>query len=128
MRHTYKNVGRGERWGAALARMWRGIQKLERGFGSLLARVGCPAGLVITIRWILRAGIFVIAALNFAAFAIICTAALLVASRMTRNSDLNLAEGFEGPKLRDGLMGFGLYDRYDFRVDPHEPNDPTAGP
>ena len=61
MHVTYKNADRGERWGAALARMWRAAQKLERGFLSWLSRVGCPPAVVSTTRWALRAGIVAIA-------------------------------------------------------------------
>ena len=116
MRHTYKNAGRGLRWGAALARMWRAIQKLERGFGSWLAGVGCPAALVTTIRWALRAGIVAALFFNLAAFAVLFAVALLVLIGIPPHRNVDLSDTFDEPQWRDGLAGYGEY-RHGVRTD-----------
>ena len=116
MRHAYNRADRGERWGAALARIWRGLRKLERGFSSWLLRAGCPGVMVLTIRWVLRAGIVVLAVLNLATFAVLFAIALMVSIGISPGRNADLPAKIDEPQWRDGFAGYGEY-RHGVRTD-----------
>lgn len=48
-------------------------------------------------------------------------AVLIIVVSLARDGQLD--EGDKPPELRDGLLGFGLYDKDGFRVDPGDPKD-----
>jgi hypothetical protein len=89
--------------------MWRGFRKLERRFGSWLAQVACPAILVVTIRWALRACIVAFPFLNPAAFVVLFAIALLVSIGISSGRNADLSATFDEPQWRDGFAGYGEY-------------------
>ncbi len=79
-----------------------------------------PSRAVGILSWTIRLLILILAAQFSVMLAAILGALLAVAFIASR---ADFAESDEQPKLRDGLLGFGLYDRHDMRVDPHDTED-----
>jgi len=113
-----------ERTGRFLGRVWLRFLQLEIALARSLAKMGVPTLAADASAWIvmlLALGL----AIHFAfAFAVVVIALWILSGVRFTPSGNGAAFTDEEPKLRQGLLGFGLYDRHDIRVDPYDPNDP----
>jgi Protein of unknown function (DUF3742). len=111
---------RAARFGRWLGHRWRGILSFEKNSLLWLQRVGVPINVAKIFGWILKA--VVLSALLCLAFWIALIAlAIVFVVRDAFNSDFR--SDYEESDWRDGLSGFGLYDRTGVRIDPHDPDE-----
>ena len=118
------NRNNAERTGRFLGRLWMRFVQHETVLARSLAKMGVPTPAAHTSAWIVM--LLALALLIHFAFALaVVVIALWILSGVRFTSNGNGATFTdEEPKLRQGLLGFGLYDRHDIRVDPYDPNDP----
>ncbi|MGF6513033.1 hypothetical protein ABH912_000499 [Pseudomonas sp. BT76 TE3572] len=108
------------RFGKWMGRRWRGILLFEKNSLLWLQRVGVPINVAKIYGWILKA--VVLSVLLYLAFWIALIAlAIVFVVRAAFNCDFR--SDYEESDWRDGLSGFGLYDRTGVRIDPHDPDE-----
>lgn len=109
-----------ERLGRWLGWMWRAYARREREAAVWLMTQGVPAGGAAVLLWAVKLGLLAI--LFYVAFWL---ALLLIFAAVTawvaEHADLNQEE--QQPEWREGPKGFGLYDKSDWRIDPHVSDD-----
>ena len=111
---------RATRFGRWLGRRWRGYLRYEEKTLSWLERIGIPIKVSRIGAWILKAAVLI--ALLYVAFWItLILVAATVGAHTFLNSDSSMYS--EHAEWRDGLSGFGLYDRGGNRIDPHDPDE-----
>ncbi|WP_152245663.1 DUF3742 family protein [Xanthomonas sp. LMG 12462] len=112
------------RAGRAAARAWLWLLGQDRRFNLWLIARGTPQGGAIILAWGLRLAVF--AALFYVAAWIAALVLMLAAGCwLAANASGSLGEEDEPPQWRNGLLGFGLYDKDGARIDPYDPNDPN---
>jgi hypothetical protein len=120
---TSKPESLSERLGRRLARMLKPLLRQERRFIRWLVVQGMPTWLATGLLWLLKIALVVV--LGFLLFwPALILAIAFVAFRILGHADLD-GEPY-ALEWRQGLHGFGLYDRVGHRVDPYDPNDPRA--
>ncbi|QPS45620.1 DUF3742 family protein [Burkholderia humptydooensis] len=109
-----------ERLGRWLGRMWRAYVRREREAVAWLVAQGMPAGGATTTLWIVKLG--VVAILFYAVFwlALLLIFAV-VAAWLAEHGGLDQDD--PQPEWREGPNGFGLYDKSNWRIDPHVSDD-----
>lgn len=118
------SLNNAERTGRFLGRLWLRFVQHEIVLARSLAKMGVPTPAAHASAWIVTL-LGLALAIHFAfAFAVVVIALWILSGvRFTSNGN-GATFTDEEPKLRQGLLGFGLYDRHDIRVDPYDPNDP----
>lgn len=111
---------RAENVGRRLGRMWLGFVCREKHVVSWLVGQGLSTSTAQATIWIGRL-VFLAAVFYFSIMLAVLVAALLIVAMAVSQADLSVDE--DQPEWRDGLLGFGLYNRDGFRIDPHDPND-----
>lgn len=94
--------------------------RCENQLAAWLVQVGVPVSTSKFVIWIIRFAVLA-AVLSLSFVAALLLAALVLIMRMLANADLSTDR--DQTEWRDGLLGFGLYDRKGFRIDPHESDD-----
>jgi len=108
------------RLGRGAGRAWRGYLRREQRVAGWLVTRGVPAGAATAVLWIVKLAVLGMdkaPGMRLAdqnAFAV--TAAWLV-----QHDDPDQEE--PQPEWREGPNGFGLYDKSDWRIDPHVTDD-----
>ena len=109
-----------ERTGRMLAWLWSGFVRLDRKACGRLVAQGLPAGLAKTILWVVN--LAVLGVLLYSAFWLALLLAFAVtAAWLVQHDDPDQEE--PQPEWREGPNGFGLYDKSDWRIDPHVTDD-----
>ena len=106
--------------GRTLDHAWAEYKREE---GKVLRRIvekGLPAGYANMVLWTVK--LLVLGALLYVAFwTVLLPVLTVVAIWSVHHVDWN--EEDQPPEWRDGLLGFGLYDKDGFRTDPHDPDE-----
>ncbi|MGQ0697480.1 MAG: DUF3742 family protein [Panacagrimonas sp.] len=109
-----------ERMGRRLGLMWRGYLCREQHVAGWLVARGVPAGAAAAVLWIVK--LAVLGVLLYAAFWLALLLAFAVtAAWLAQHDDTDQEEPH--PEWREGPNGFGLYDKSDWRIDPHVTDD-----
>lgn len=111
---------RAENVGKRLGGMWLGLVRREKHVASWLVEQGLSNSAAQAAIWIVRL-VFLAAMLYFSVMLAVLVAAFLIVAIAISHTDLSVDE--DQPEWRDGLLGFGLYNRDGFRIDPHDPNE-----
>ncbi|MDA8520466.1 DUF3742 family protein [Acidovorax sp. NCPPB 4044] len=122
MATSQPNASLSRRAGRATARAWRWLLFRNKQFTERLIAAGAPAGLakgVSACVLLLVVGVLLYAAFWFAAAVLI----LALGFGFAANAADALEEEDEPPQWRNGLLGFGLYDKDGVRIDPYDPNE-----
>ncbi|MFA1263143.1 DUF3742 family protein [Xanthomonas axonopodis pv. fascicularis] len=108
------------RLGRGAGRAWRGYLRREQRVAGWLVTRGVPAGAATAVLWIVK--LAVLGALLYSAFwlALLLAFAVTVAW-LVQHDDSDQEE--PQPEWREGPNGFGLYDKSDWRIDPHVTDD-----
>lgn len=108
------------RLGRWAARAWRGYLRREQRVAGWLVTRGVPAGATTAVLWIIK--LAVLGALLYSAFWLALLLAFAVtAAWLVQHDDPDQEE--PQPEWREGPNGFGLYDKSDWRIDPHVTDD-----
>lgn len=109
-----------QRLGRTLGRAWRSCERLDRRVhGWLLAR-GWTPGVAKTVLLVVK--LAAIGTLLYSAFWLVLLLAFAVtAAWLVQHDDPDQEE--PQPEWREGPNGFGLYDKSDWRIDPHVTDD-----
>ncbi|EOD5212968.1 DUF3742 family protein [Pseudomonas aeruginosa] len=108
------------RLGRGAGRAWRGYLRREQRVAGWLVTRGVPAGAATAVLWIVK--LAVLGALLYSAFWLALLLAFAVtAAWLVRHDDPDQEE--PQPEWREGPNGFGLYDKSDWRIDPHVTDD-----
>lgn len=109
-----------ERAGRVFGRTWRAGARLDRKARGWLVARGLGASLATGLLWAVK--LAVLAVLLYAAFwlALLLVFAVVVAWA-AKHDDLDQED--PQPEWREGPNGFGLYDKSDWRIDPHVSDD-----
>lgn len=112
-----------ERTGSALGSLWRAVIRSEVRLHRWMASRGVPSTLANSA--VLLAKVTILAVLLYVAFwlAVLLVCAIVLA-RAFRHADLSPET--DEPEWRTGMLGFGLYDKDGFRIDPG-PDDASTG-
>lgn len=105
-----------ERFGHWLGGMLRAYARRERQATAWLVTRGMPAGGAAALLWVFKLGVLAIlfyVAFWFALLMVFAVVAAWAAKRSDPNQEEPQTEWREGPN------GFGLYDKSDWRIDPH---------
>jgi len=109
-----------ERAGRTLGQLWKGYVRLERRANGWLVMRSVPAGVATAALWIVK--LAVLGALLYSAFWLALLLAFAVtAAWLVQHDDPDQEE--PQPEWREGPNGFGLYDKSDWRIDPHVTDD-----
>jgi hypothetical protein len=120
---TSQSHSRSERLGRGFARMLKPLLRQEVRFTRWLVAQGMPPWLATGLLWLLKIALVIV--VGFALFWLALILAIaFVAIRILGKADLDPDP--YALEWRQGLHGFGLYDRVGHRVDPFDPNDPSA--
>ncbi|WP_454868457.1 DUF3742 family protein [Pseudomonas farris] len=107
-------------FGRWLGHRWRGYLRYEEKTLLWLQRKGVPIKVSRIFGWILKAVALIV--LLYVAFWITLIFVLAtVGAYIVLNTDSSMYN--EPAEWRDGLSGFGLYDRGGTRIDPHDPDE-----
>ena len=108
-----------ERAGRMVGGVWRRLAAGERMLQHWFARMGWPAPAAHGLVWICRLLVIAVVLWFSTIFALVLAAlALLVLlPKLSPSADE------DRPRWRYGNLGFGLYSRNGFRIDPHESSD-----
>lgn len=109
-----------ERIGRWLGRTYRDLMRQEQRLRLWLVGLGIPAAGARVFAWCLRLSVTVLL-LSFSIVLTVIFCALWLIGRGVARSDLSWDK--DHPAWRYGLSGFGLYDKYDMRIDPHDNGD-----
>lgn len=108
------------RLGRGAGRAWRGYLRREQRVAGWLVTRGVPAGAAMAVLWIVK--LAVLGALFYSAFWLALLLAFVVtAAWLVQHDDPDQEE--PQPEWREGPNGFGLYDKSDWRIDPHVTDD-----
>ena len=108
------------RLGRGAGRAWRGYLRREQRVAGWLVTRGVPAGAATAVLWIVK--LAVLGALLYSAFWLALLLAFAVtAAWLVPHDDSDQEE--PQPEWREGPNGFGLYDKSDWRIDPHVTDD-----
>ncbi len=108
------------RLGRGAGRAWRGYLRREQRVAGWLVTRGVPAGAATAVLWIVK--LAVLGALLYSAFWLALLLAFAVtAAWLVQHDDPDQEE--PQPEWREGSNGFGLYDKSDWRIDPHVTDD-----
>ncbi|ENO79197.1 MULTISPECIES: DUF3742 family protein [Pseudomonadota] len=108
------------RLGRGAGRAWRGYVRREQRVAGWLVTRGVPAGAATAVLWIVK--LAVLGALLYSAFWLALLLAFAVtAAWLVQHDDPDQKE--PQPEWREGPNGFGLYDKSDWRIDPHVTDD-----
>ena len=120
------NRNTAERIGQLLGRLWLRLIQREIVLARRLTKAGMSGPAAHATVWIvtLVALVLVIHHFSNAVFGVVIALLILfcIASFSNGRENVIVTED-EEPKLRQGMLGFGLYDRHDMRVDPYDPDD-----
>jgi hypothetical protein len=120
------NRNTAERIGLLLGRMWLRLRQREIVLARSLTKAGMsgPAAHASISIAALLALAMVIHHSSIAVGTVVIALLLLfsIPSRSNGREDVIVPDDDE-PKLRQGMLGFGLYDRHDMRVDPYDLDD-----
>ena len=113
-----------ERWslrlGRGAGRAWRGYLRREQRVAGWLVTRGVPAGAATAVLWIVKLAL--LGVLLYSAFWLALLLAFAVtAAWFVQHDDADQEE--PQPEWREGPNGFGLYDKSDWRIDPHVTDD-----
>ncbi|KLD75515.1 DUF3742 family protein [Xanthomonas hyacinthi] len=109
-----------ERAGRVFGRMWRAGARLDRKAQGWLVTRGLGAGVAAGPLWVVKFA--VLAVLLYGAFWVALLLVFVVAAAWAaRNGGLD--EDDQRPEWKEGHEGFGLYDKSDWRIDPHVSDD-----
>ena len=107
-----------ERAGRTVGWVWRWLAARERMLQHWFARLGLPAPAAHGLVWVCRLLVIAVVLWFSMIFALVLAAlALLVLLPKLSPADE------DRPRWRYGNLGFGLYSRNGFRIDPHESSD-----
>lgn len=109
-----------ERAGRWLGRAYRGLMRQELRLRLWLVELGVPATGARVFAWGLRFSVIVLL-LSFSIVLTVIFCGLWLIGRGVARSDLSWDK--DHPTWRYGLSGFGLYDKYDTRIDTHDSGD-----
>ncbi|WP_372156716.1 DUF3742 family protein [Xanthomonas campestris pv. fici] len=110
------------RAGRAVGRAWRWLTFRNKQFTERLVAAGAPAGLAKGVGALVL--LLVIDVLLYAAFWLAAAVLILALGFwLAANAADALEEEDEPPQWRNGLLGFGLYDKDGVRIDPYDPNE-----
>ncbi|HFX1778203.1 TPA: DUF3742 family protein [Pseudomonas aeruginosa] len=108
------------RLGRGAGRAWRGYLRREQRVAGWLVTRGVPASAATAVLWIVK--LAVLGALLYSAFWLALLLAFAVtAAWLVQHDDPDQEE--PQPEWREGPNGFGLYDKSDWRIDPHVTDD-----
>lgn len=116
----YSRVSNAQRVGLWLGRAYRGLVCQEQRIRVRLIGLGMPAAGAKGISFCLRLSALVLVFSVSALLALIVCGLWLIGRGFAR-SDLTWDN--DHPTWRYGLFGFGLYDKCDMRIDPHDRGD-----
>lgn len=119
MKHT-AHTTTAERAGRWLGRAWRGYVRREQHAAGWLVARGMPAGAATAALWIVK--LAVLGVLFYSAFWVALLLIFAIAAAWgVQHDDGDHDE--PQPEWREGPNGFGLYDKSDWRIDPHVTDD-----
>ena len=99
---------------------WRGYLRREQRVAGWLVTRGVPAGAATAVLWIVKLAL--LGTLFYSAFWLALLLAFAVtAAWFVQHDDADQEE--PQPEWREGPNGFGLYDKSDWRIDPHVTDD-----
>lgn len=107
-------------FGRWLGRRWRGYLRCEARALLWLQYRGVPIKVSRILGWILKA-VVLISLLCVAFWITLIVVVATVGAYAVLNSASSTFD--ESTEWRDGLSGFGLYDRGGTRIDPHDPDE-----
>lgn len=108
------------RLGRGAGRAWRGYLRREQRVAGWLVTRGVPASAATAVLWIVK--LAVLGVLLYSAFWLALLLAFAVtAAWFVQHDDADQEE--PQPEWREGPNGFGLYDKSDWRIDPHVTDD-----
>ncbi|EOG3619941.1 MULTISPECIES: DUF3742 family protein [Pseudomonas] len=108
------------RLGRGAGRAWRGYLRREQRVAGWLVTRGVTAGAATAVLWIVK--LAVLGALLYSALWLALLLAFAVtAAWLVQHDDPDQEE--PQPEWREGPNGFGLYDKSDWRIDPHVTDD-----
>ncbi|WP_454258830.1 DUF3742 family protein [Pseudoxanthomonas mexicana] len=108
------------RLGRGAGRAWRGYLRREQRVAGWLVARGVPTGATTAVLWIIKLAL--LGALLYSAFWLALLLAFAVtAAWLVQHDDPDQEE--PQPEWREGPNGFGLYDKSDWRIDPHVTDD-----
>ncbi|MFV0664077.1 DUF3742 family protein [Denitromonas sp.] len=108
------------RLGQGAGRAWRGYLRREQYVAGWLVMRGVPAGVATAVLWIIKLAVLG-ALLYFAFWLALLLAFAVTAAWLVQHDDPDQEE--PQPEWREGPNGFGLYDKSDWRIDPHVTDD-----
>jgi hypothetical protein len=111
---------RAENVGKRLGRMWLRLVRREKHVVSWLVGQGLSTSMAQATIWVVRL-VFLAAVFYVSVMLAVLVAAFLIVAMAVSHADLSVDE--DRAEWRDGLLGFGLYNRDGFRIDPHDPNE-----
>jgi hypothetical protein len=109
-----------QRAGRWLGHICRHLLRCEKQLAAWLVNVGVTVGASKFLIWLVRFAV-VAAIMSLSLVFALFLAVLVLAARVLANADPSIDR--DQPEWRDGLLGFGLYDRKGFRIDPHDSGD-----
>ncbi|PPV05146.1 DUF3742 family protein [Xanthomonas axonopodis pv. vasculorum] len=107
--------------GRATARTWRWLVQRDRQCIQWMSAAGAPHAIARVLSWCIKLLVLVLL-LYTAVWIAVLLVALVFASWIAANAMRHPDD--EQPQWKNGLLGFGLYDRDGFRIDPHDPDEP----
>lgn len=117
------NRNTAERIGRLLGRMWLRFIQREIVLARSLTKAGMSGPAAHASVWIVTL-VALALAIHFAiAVVVIALLILFCIPSFSNGREGVIVTDDEEPKLRQGMLGFGLYDRHDMRVDPYDPDD-----
>ncbi|GKS92685.1 DUF3742 family protein [Acidovorax sp. SUPP2539] len=124
MHTSQSKVPLSRRAGRAAARAWRWLLRQDRGINTWLVARWAPQSVARIVGWCLR--LVVVATLFYVAAWMAALVLMLAAGCwLAANATDALDEDDEPPQWRNGLLGFGFYDKNGVRIDPYDPTDPN---
>ena len=108
------------RLGRGAGRAWRGYLRREQRVAGWLVTRGVPAGAATAVLWIVKLAVLGML-LYSVSWLVLLLAFAVVAAWLARNADED--DEKQPPEWREGPNGFGLYDKSDWRIDPHVTDD-----
>jgi hypothetical protein len=106
--------------GRTLGHAWMAYKRREGRVLRWMVGNGLSAGSANVALWTVK--LLVLGVLLYVAFwAVLLLMLAVVAVWSVRFFNWNEEE--QPPEWRDGLLGFGLYDKDGFRIDPHDPDE-----
>jgi fatty acid desaturase len=108
------------RLGRGAGRVWRGYLRREQRVAGWLVTRGVPAGAATAVLWIAKLAVLGML-LYTVSWLVLLLAFAVVATWLVQHDDPDQEE--PQPEWREGPNGFGLYDKSDWRIDPHVTDD-----